>query len=271
MTASRFIIISFFLSLIMLGESCRSKKIVTGGKTSLHADSLLLNNEAARIIVRSRQNNLAYEQFASRIKVEYSDGDLSQDLTASVRMLRDSLLWISLQGPFGIEGARILMTRDSIFILDKMHNAYLHQPLSYMNKVMPMRTDIHNMQSFILGAFMLFNDVVPEYRGMEDSLYNIQSEAPKFRYKTALYPQNYTLAKSLLTDLLLGHEMRITFGGYTPEQGQPFSHERAIDIKQGNRHISVHLEFTKIKINEALSFPYDVGPGMQEVSDISFR
>jgi hypothetical protein len=233
-------------------------------------DTLAINNEAAKYIQKSRDNKIDYDWFSSRIKVEYNDNNLSQDFTAAVRMRRDSALWISLQGPFGIEGGRILVTRDSIFVVNRLSNEYLRQPISYLSKVMPMQTDLPELQDFILGYYLLFAGAAPDYRGMEDSLHLIQAESPQFRYRSSLYPQNYTLAKSVLTDKMLSQQMNVTFGGYSQEQGKPFSNERSIDIKQGTKLLNLHLVFTKIKVNEVLNFPFEIGTGMTEVNSIRF-
>jgi len=243
---------------------------MTGSRVSKNGDTTAADNEAARYIQLSRANQVDYEWFSSRIKVEYNDNNLSQDFTAAVRMRRDSMLWISLQGPFGIEGGRILVTRDSIFVVNKLSNEYLRQPISYMARLIPMQTNLSELQAFIMGAYLQFTHASPEYRGMQDSLHIIRAESPAFLYQSGLYPQNYTLAKSVLTDKMLNQQMSLTFTGYSQEQGRPFSTERSIDIKQGSKLFSLHLMYTKIKVNEVLSFPFEFGAGMTEVNTIKF-
>lgn len=270
MTHIRFCFLFLLFSALFFFSSCRTKKIATGSATVHRHDNLAIENEAAKYIQKSVENRLDYDWFSSRIKVEYNDNNLSQDFTAAVRMRRDSMLWISLQGPFGIEGGRILITRDSIFVVNKLSNEYLRQPISYLAKVMPMQTELSHLQDFILGYYLIFAGATPDYRGLEDSLHLIQAESPQFRYRSSLYPQNYTLAKSVLTDKMLSQQMNVTFTGYSQEQGKPFSNERSIDIKQGTKLLNLHLVFTKIKVNEVLNFPFEIGAGMKEVDSIRF-
>jgi len=255
---------------LFIFSSCKTKRIVTGGVRAHVKDSIALSSEAAEIIQKSGQNRIDYEWFASRVKVEYNDANLSQDFTAVVRMRRDSVLWVSLQGPFGIEGGRILITRDSIFVVNKMSNEYLRQPISYLSRVLPIQTSVSQLQDFLMGYFLLFSNAAPDYRGLEDSLDLIRTESPEFRYDTELYPQKYTLAKSVLTDKMLNQQMNLTFGAYTQEQGKPFSGERSIDIRQAGKNLHLHLVFTKIKVNEVLNFPYEINPAMKQVDNIRF-
>jgi hypothetical protein len=259
-----------FISMLFF-SSCKTKKIATGAVSVRRVDTaVVIDNEAVKMILKSRENRLDYDWFSSRIKVEYNDNNISQDFTAAVRMRRDSVLWISLQGPFGIEGGRIMVTRDSIMVINKMSGEYLRQPISYLSKVMPVQTNLPQLQDFLLGYYLMFSGAVPEYRGMQDSLHFIQAESPQFRYQSRIYPLNYTLAKSVLTDKMLSQQMYITFDGYSKEQGKPFSNERSIDIKQGSKSMNLHLVFTKIKVNEVMSFPFDIDPAMREVNSIRF-
>lgn len=255
---------------LLIFSSCKTKKIVTGPASVKRSDTVAVTNEAYSYIKKSRENVMNYDWFSSRIKVEYSDANLSQDFTAVVRMRRDSALWISLQGPFGIEGGRILVTRDSIYVVNKLSNEYLRQPISYLSNVLPIQTNLAELQDFIMGSYLLFRHAVPDYKGMTDSLHIIRAESPEFLYQSGLFPLNCTLAKCVLTDKMQGQQMNLTFGGYSQEQDKTFSHERNIAINKGSKKLNLHLVFTKIKVNEALSFPFEIGPGMSVVDKIRF-
>jgi hypothetical protein len=261
----------FFLFItVLFFSSCKTKKIVTGSAVTRKTDSTQVNNEATKIIQKANENKINYDWFSTRIKVEYNDNNLSQDFTAAVRMRRDSILWISLQGPFGIEGGRIMVTHDSVFIINKLSGEYLRQPISYLSKVLPIQTNLPQLQDFLLGYYLIFEGATPVYKEMEDSLHFIQAESAGFRYQLKLNPLNYTLVKSVLTDKILNQQMNVTFEGYSNELGKPFSNERSIDIKQGSRSLSLHLVFTKIKVNEILNFPFEIGDGMKQVDSIRF-
>ena len=271
MTYTRHFPLFVILCSLFLFSSCKTHKTLTGVTSIKRSDTIaIIRDEAGKLIQKTNENRIPYDWLATRIRVEYSDSQQSQDFTAVVRMRRDSILWMSLQGPFGIEGARILISRDTAKLVNKLSGEYLCQPISYLSSILPMQADMTILQDFILGYYMQFAGATPDYRGMEDSLYLIQSESAQMRYRARLYPQNYTLAKSLLTDKMVKQEMSITFDGYTPEQGHPFSAERNIDIKQGNRNYNLHLSYTKIKVNEPLVFPFDIDPAMKQVDKIRF-
>jgi hypothetical protein len=266
----RLSIVFLLLGLVGAASSCKTKQIATTAAPVIKKDTVSAAYNADPYLQKHLATQIAYQTFASRVKVAYNDGDQSQNFTAVVRMRRDSAVWLSLQGPFGIEGARILITKDTIKIINKLSGEYLCQPISYLQRILPIDPDLGLFQQFILGYYLPLRGAETRYMGMEDSLHRIQSGSARIRYQAQLSPQNYTLVKSLLTDLMLGQQMSLTFEGYNEEVGKPFSLERSIDIKQNIKTIKLQLSYTKIRVNEAMAFPFEVDPGMRQVDAIRF-
>ena len=123
-----------FIVLLTGISSCRiSKKInkvINTPTTTVNTivpekidSSLIYHEELKRIklkIIRPRT-------FSAKIKVETSDDKgKNPDITANVRMIKDSAIWISLSATIlGVEIYRTLITRDSIIILDKQKKEYM--------------------------------------------------------------------------------------------------------------------------------------------------
>ncbi len=257
---------------LLFFSSCRTHHAVTGAsQSSPTAPAIQQGAIEDTILQRADANRIPYEWFATRIRVSYSDGKSEMDFTAVVRMRRDSVIWLSLQGPFGIEGARVLITPDTVRIVNHLSNEYTALPVSSLSRMLPLQTGIRELQDFILGYYLHLSGLTPRYRGLEDSLRLIQSESAQLSYRAFLYPENYTMAKSLLTDKMAGQQMSITFGGYASEAGHPFSEDRTIGLKQGDQTYTLHLSYSKVRINEPLDFPFEVGSGMKRSDRIRFE
>ncbi len=257
---------------LLLLSSCRTHRSATGAVPPSSSTPAAQQGAAEdSILQRADANRIPYEWFATRIRVSYSDGKSEMDFTAVVRMRRDSVIWLSLQGPFGIEGARVLITPDSVRIVNHLSNEYTAQPVSSLSRMLPMQTSIRELQDFIMGYYLHLSGLTPRYRGMEDSLHLIPAESAQLSYRAFLYPENYTMAKSLLTDKMVGQQMSITFGGYASEAGHPFSEDRTIGLKQGDQAYTLHLSYSKVRINEPLDFPFEVGSGMKHSDRIRFE
>ena len=64
-----------------------------------------------------------YDYFTGKAKIEFKDGDIDINAKANIRMKKDSLIWINFSS-VGIQGARCLINRDSITLINLMKKEY---------------------------------------------------------------------------------------------------------------------------------------------------
>ena len=127
--------------LLSLLFSCRSTKklqsavnkkdTVVTGKRIPSIDSLKTGNDLVGTLLRNRIN---FKTFSAKIKVEYEDSKgKNQDLTAIVRIIKDSAIWISLTATlFNFEAYRILIKKDSIILLNKQDKEVQYRSIDYL-------------------------------------------------------------------------------------------------------------------------------------------
>src|SRR5664279_1790865 len=123
-------------------SSCRStKKLQTAVNRKdtqvvitpapVNSDSL---KGAADILKSLEKNRINFNTFSAKIKVQYEDYKGKQpDFNPFVRLYKDSVLWISINATFlSIEAFRILITKDTIIILNKLNKKVEYHPFSYV-------------------------------------------------------------------------------------------------------------------------------------------
>ena len=70
-------------------------------------------------------NKISFTTFSAKIDVDYQGTDGKKyNVNANLRMYKDSVIWISVTGLFGIEGLRAYITKDSVKILNKLDKIY---------------------------------------------------------------------------------------------------------------------------------------------------
>src|SRR5688572_15068367 len=95
----------------------RDTSVVAVPKGNTLEDTLRFIGEAFDGI---KKNHIDFTSFSAKIEVDYEDAEGKKyDVTAHVRMLKDSVIWISVRAILGIEGLRAYITRDSVKMLDK--------------------------------------------------------------------------------------------------------------------------------------------------------
>ena len=78
-----------------------------------------------------------FKTFSAKIKVDYQNSKGNQpNITAYVRILKDSLIWISGYATvFNIEAFRVLINKDSVFVLDKINKEVQYRSIDYLQEV----------------------------------------------------------------------------------------------------------------------------------------
>lgn len=91
-------------------------------------------------------------------------GKGSLSTTTQVRMVRDESLQISVRVFLGIEIARLYMTRDSLFVIDKMQRRYVAGSLAALGEQLGQTLSLVTMQEAMLGRIFRLNSASAEWR-----------------------------------------------------------------------------------------------------------
>jgi len=65
-----------------------------------------------------------FDYFQTRTKVRYSEGDKQINGNAHIRIKKDSLIWFSVSPSIGIEATRVMITKDTAIVINRMDKEY---------------------------------------------------------------------------------------------------------------------------------------------------
>lgn len=265
----KFSIAAASLLLILVFSACRSTKklqqaiikkdtVVTVVPEVLptHVDTVRMVND---LLTSVQKNRIEFKTFSAKIKVDYFNSKGKQpDFVANVRMKKDSLIWLSLGNELGIEGFRVLITPDSIKVLDKLANTYQVRPLSHIQELSQIPFAFSDLQNLLVGNPVFFNrDSITSYT-RNDRGFTLLSVDALFKNLISIN-NNFLVEKSKLddNDPARNRTCDLIYTEYENKAGIPFSSYREIFISQQNK-LDVQLKFKDYKFNEELSFPFSI-------------
>ena len=148
--------LSFLVFISVLISCSSSRQIQTGNiKTDTALNGMTSEDSIAFInnVYDSIQHNkIDFNFFSAKINVNYKDAeDKEYNLNTYLRMKKDSLIWVSVNAVFGIEAMRLLISKDSVKILDKQNKVYTARPVSYLQEVSGLPLDLQTMQDLLIG------------------------------------------------------------------------------------------------------------------------
>lgn len=103
----------FMLGCLVVLSGCSNSKRIAEGKP-------LRPREPNYILKQSHKRSLDWDWLGFKMSADVKANGASEDFTLSVRMARDSAIWVSLSPALGVEVARILLTPDSVQLISKV-------------------------------------------------------------------------------------------------------------------------------------------------------
>ncbi len=137
-----------FLSFVLLAVSCRTvQQIVVKKDIPLTTEGRLLKNIEEH---KPEYNTL----FAKRIEGSLRSEKGKSNFKASLKIRRDSFVQVSVTAPLGIEVARVLLTPDSVKIVDMYHKKYFLSDYDFFYDRLEIKVSFDHIQRILTNTFM---------------------------------------------------------------------------------------------------------------------
>ena len=255
------------LAVIGILTSCRptrkiqtaiSKKdtVQTATTNSARLDSLAFINSTLQSIGRNR---IEYNTFNAKVNIDYRDADdKNYDVNANVRMRKDSAIWISVNAILGIEALRMLVTQDSVKILDKQNKLYTVRSVDYLQEVTALPLDLKILQDLLVGNPVFLDSNIVSYSKADNSV-ALLSLGRWFKNLLTVSESDKTLQRSKLDDrdISKNRTADLTYSDYENKEGPLFATKRKIYIAE-KKKLDIKLDFKQYSFNGEVSFPFSI-------------
>lgn len=92
-----------------------------------------------------------FDYLSTRTKFKYKNLDSKTKATADIRIRRDSLIWFRLTNGVGIEGARGIITQDSIQLIDRINKIAYSRSFDQLSQELNFQFNYALFQSVLVG------------------------------------------------------------------------------------------------------------------------
>jgi len=256
----------FFLAAIIsvMIFSCRSARTIHTAidkkdltKKQSAADSIRTITETMNAI---QSRHIDFKTFSAKIKVDYEDSRGSQPgITAYVRIIKDSMIWVSMYATvFNIEAFRVLITKDSVFVLDKLNKEAHLRSFDYLQETTEIPFDFKTLQDLLVGNPIYFNTPITSYK-MIDNKILLATAGKYFKHLLTLNSQDTLILHSKLDDVDINRNRTadITYDNYEDKDNVDFATYREITVSEKNR-LDVRLNFKQYEFNKDLSISFSI-------------
>ena len=252
---------------LLLLASCRSTKKIgtaiskkdTTGRVTVDGSREDSARFIRNIFLKIDSNRVQYTTFNSKVNIDYKGGDgKNYDVNANVRMYRDSAIWISANAILGIEAMRVLITRDSLKLLNKLDKVYTARSVDYLQEVTSLPLDLPTLQELIIGNAVFIDSNVSSFSTNANTI-SMLIIGQWFKNLLTMDAGSHTLLHSKLDDVNIARNRTadLSYDEYENKKGFLFSTKRRIVVAEKTR-LDIKLDFKQYNINEEVSFPFSV-------------
>lgn len=264
------VLFRMIIAVIIIGglSNCRSTKkiqtVITTKKDTVHvkpiedphADSVRFMQQVYDTI---EKNLIYYRTFSAKIKIDFEDKDgKKNDFTAFIRLKKDSVLWISINALLGIEAFRVLITPDSVKVMNKLDKIIQLRSVEYLREVSHVPFTFTELQNIIIGNPVYLDPNIVAYIKDEKQL-SLISIGPVFKHLLTINNEDYTLLNSKLDDIDVSRARtcQVIYGDYERKNNNKFSAFRKITVSEKTK-LDIEMRYKQYEFNEELNFPFNI-------------
>lgn len=259
----------FLIIAIALLASCRSTRKIQSAITPIDTVQAVIIDKGkadSAAFIRNvhtgiQNNHIDFNTFSGKIKVEYWDtkNGKGPDLTVVVRMRKDSAIWLSINATiFNYEAFRVLVTPDSVKVLNKKDKLITLRSVSFLQEVAKIPFDFYTLQDLIIGNPVFLDKNIVSYKKNEGGI-TILSVGEFFKNLLTVSNDNYLVLNSKLDDVnaMRNRTCYISYSNYDHKHTPAFATIRKISVSEKTK-LDVDMEFKQYSFNEPVSFPFSI-------------
>ncbi|MDP2721223.1 MAG: DUF4292 domain-containing protein [Bacteroidales bacterium] len=263
---NRFFLLMLVSVMLLGATSCRSKKQVL--KKSIHEYGF------DYLYAKLNENQLNFNSLSARFSLSFEMDKKMTNLRGQLRIQNDSVIWISFSPALGIEAARVLLSNDSVFFINRLNKTYFTGRYNLIDSLLNTTIDYDLLQSMLVGNDLTQYDINKYKSSVDGGLYKmtIRERRKIKRYIKSgeiatkvlvqqiwLDPENFKMRRIDLKEQ--GEEshnnLQVSYSDYVKIGGQLFPSKIHIDINS-QKTIHIDIDFGKTELNQEVSFPFSI-------------
>jgi len=202
-------------------------------------------------------DDFGFEYFAARAKISYDDGKQKINAVSNIRVRKDSIIWMSIS-KLGIEGARLKVDQDSIYVLNRLKKNYSAKSFKELSKQLDFDVDYNLIESVVLGN--LIYPYSKEELQVEGSFIQYNQMLDNFEFNNYIGSQTKKLEKLIVEDTTSKATISVNYRQFQEVEDEIFPFNIAALVKyakESKDDIRIDIGFSRAEIRqEPLSFPF---------------
>ena len=228
----------------------------------------LKNRSSKFLLKKMKAKELEVEWLSAKARITYKDEAQTRKFNANIRMRKDSVIWMNIK-KLSVEAFRVLITQDSIYIIDRLEKKYYIHGLDFVEEKFNFPGQFQALQTAILGNPYFF-DQQKLSAEIADQQYQLTSgNEIRTRSKYLLNGMDYSLESMSFFDVERNRKLGIDLSNYmTVIDNLIFPHSRFYSVESKETGLAeIDMKFSKVELNIPKNIVFSVSSRYERVVD----
>ena len=279
-----------FISIILfLAFSSCAKKPVT------EKPDRLSGKNTKFLQLKIEENLKDFESLTAKFTARTFINNEKINFKGSLKIKRDSIIWISLTKLGGVEMIRLILTQDSIKFINKWDKEYFIDALDKIDKLQDINLGFFEIQDMMTGTLIDY-DPKSKFSSSNDNITYLLSSRNKSKIRKAttiiegdslmeisvqdkklqkaldknaeqdfivknyyFYPDNYWLARQTINQVNMQQAIDIVYDNYEIiNEKYPFAMQHSIRIASKGKSSRIDMDYLQVQFNKKNTYPFKI-------------
>lgn len=216
----------------------------------------------------------SFDRMESKVNINIKTGRGSNSLAARVKIQKDSCLWVSLQPFLGIEVGRLLLTKDSVFLMNRLRKSYAVAALSDQNigddqavYALKVLTSVLSNQFFVPGNKQISAKDFDLQETDRELILSCSHQNEKANFYINKAGEYY---RADLESAMLNFPLKVDYSLFQATTFGSFPSRVVLSFQQGNDNIEFRVDYLNPVYNTGLSLDFPLPGNYKQTSVESF-
>jgi len=252
-----FILYIFFIGLL---SGCKSTKITTEVKSNIKPLTI------EQIFENQKIANLNIHTVLAKIKVKYITAKKTQNITAKLRVKKDTTIWISLTAIGGIPIAKMIITPYSVRYYEKLNKTYFDGNFSLLNHWLKTDLNFNKLQNMLFAQPIIPSDSGKFLLDITNKSYQLSSKKKIDNTKVTYWinPTNFKLDKQQFSKNKKEY-LSFNYLGFDTSTSFRYPNKMFVIAASKKQTIKINLTYKSLKFDLPLNFPFKIPKGYKQL------
>src|ERR1700739_1403831 len=179
--------ILLFVIVMVFIVSCKDTRKIQTSETTYYNASGLKHENASVLLSKLKKRKFDYKWISAHFSFEMDVDSSHTSFGGTVRIRKDSIIWMTISPLLGIEVARVLLNKDTAMFIDKVHDKFFKGNYDFIDSLLDDDVDYELVQSVMVGSNIDFYNDTAKLKGYFDGKQYLLSTVTRREIKRILF------------------------------------------------------------------------------------